>query len=154
MCDIDIRFCAPEHNNCMNNGTCIQKADGSFGCVCKPYYNGTFCEIKEDLCQNETCSNNGACVDLSDKTRCKCFYMYEGEKCEDQSKELKVIKAIISTASIIAIITIVLLAVLIVSLDVSKLFGCAKSVGRVGRRRLNVYDKTRKKNKNDLVYKP
>lgn len=89
-------------------------------CQCPQYYDGQNCELKLDLCQNETCSNNGNCVDNKNSVSCECYYLYEGAKCSSQSTELKTIKIVSFTSLIIAIIIIVSTYCLFFSCDLSK----------------------------------
>ena len=91
-----------------------------FYCWCDKYHQGSYCETKINICQNETCSGNGNCVDLNNKAKCECFNMYLGEKCDTQSAELKTVKTIISFTSIIAIGTVVMFYFCILLLDFSK----------------------------------
>ncbi|RNA34459.1 neurogenic locus notch -like protein [Brachionus plicatilis] len=87
LCQVDKRFCSS--SPCLNNGTCIEDSQG-FRCQCmKDYFFGKYCEIAIDLCANETCSKNGFCVVKKDfEVFCKCFYLYNGEKCEIESVEI------------------------------------------------------------------
>lgn len=48
--------------------------------------------------------------------------MYLGEKCETESNELKIVKAIITTASIIAIIAVIVFYCIIMLMDISDYF--------------------------------
>ena len=57
--------------------------------------------------------------------------MYEGDKCETQSSELKTIKTIISMASIIAFITLASFYLCILLMDLSKYCMKSRSRGRI-----------------------
>ena len=91
----------------MNNASCVDNISSStnksYSCLCNQNYYGEYCEFKVDLCQNETCSNHGRCTDFEGLPKCQCFSLYEGEKCEILSNELKNLKSIISVSSIKAI---------------------------------------------------
>ncbi|CAF1096594.1 unnamed protein product [Brachionus calyciflorus] len=101
-------------NPCRNNGTCVNiLTNKTFLCECSPrnktsLYFGKHCEYKDDLCQNETCSGNGVCYEDENKKKCKCFNSYNGLKCENESDEIKLIKAVIFTSSIVALVIILL----------------------------------------------
>ena len=126
-CDIDLRQCTDKNNRCINNSTCVELANGEFECECKPFFNGTFCETELDLCQNETCSNNGECVQVDSVVRCDCYYLYDGEKCEIQTSELNVIKAISYVTAFIAASAIALFYFFVILMDVANLFVCGNS---------------------------
>ena len=119
-CQFNMRPCYS--NPCLNSGKCIEDmSDLKFECNCTEFHYGTYCENKIDVCQNETCSYNGVCQDRKNMPECDCFYLYEGEKCEIISAELKTIKSIISITSIIAIIILVTFCLFICSMDLLKL---------------------------------
>lgn len=135
-CQIDTRPCSSDP--CLNNATCydysnpgnyntsINNSTG-FYCACiNNLYQGQYCESKIDVCQNETCSNNGNCVDYNSVAKCECFSMFQGDKCNAQSEELKTVKAIISIASIIAIGAIIFFYLCIFGMDCTK-YACRKS---------------------------
>lgn len=128
-CQLDTRPCSS--NPCLNNASCVDYSNffnynisilsnSSFYCVCDKYHQGSYCESKIDVCQNETCSGNGICQDLNNNPTCKCLSMYIGEKCDQQSSELKAAKAIVWFTSIIAIITIILFYSIILMMDITK----------------------------------
>ena len=131
-CEIDTRACSS--NPCMNNATCIDVysnsssiATSTFRCECQIGYEGDYCETKLNICANETCSNNGNCEDLDNVPKCKCFSMYEGEKCDVQSSELKTIKTIVSMTSIIAVAVIICFFLLFKFIRLFK-YGTAKNI--------------------------
>lgn len=119
MCQIDLRPCS--QNPCLNGGLCIQNGssivDLSYYCVCMQNYQGVRCELKTDICSNETCSNHGTCIDLFNTTKCKCYDLYEGEKCENESEYLKTINKVINSSLIIAIITIIIFYLIFIVSD-------------------------------------
>ena len=134
-CQIDTRPCSS--NPCLNSGFCVDQTNSNsfnlnfnssnFYCICQEYYSGSYCESKIDLCQNETCSSNGKCVEAVNKTMCECFNLYEGDKCESQSSELKTIQNIISWSWKLASGVMGSFWVVIILMDLSK-FGMKKRV--------------------------
>lgn len=99
-CQLDTRPCSS--NPCLNNASCFDYSNflnnnlsimtnTTFNCLCDKYHEGLYCESKIDLCKNETCSGNGICQDLNNKPTCKCFSLYLGEKCDQQSSELRAV---------------------------------------------------------------
>ena len=66
-CEKDKRPC--NSNPCLNNATCVDytnrlnynisiAANTSYYCMCNKQYEGGFCELKVDVCKNESCSGN------------------------------------------------------------------------------------------------
>ncbi len=107
-CEKNIRPCSS--SPCMNNGECLEKESSTglyiFTCKCTPYFHGTYCESEYDLCANVTC-NNGRCYKKAiNETACRCFYMYEGEYCDQPSGKMKNIQTVISVSTITAIVII------------------------------------------------
>ena len=94
----------------------------SYHCDCSSLYEGSLCELKIDVCKNETCSGNGNCIDFNNKPKCVCFSSYEGENCETVNESLKITKQVISIASIIAICFLVCFYLMIVLLDILRIF--------------------------------
>ncbi|CAF1135651.1 unnamed protein product [Brachionus calyciflorus] len=114
-------------NPCRNNGTCVNiLTNKTFLCECSSrnktsLYFGKHCEYKGDLCQNETCSGNGVCYEDENKKKCKCFNLYNGLKCENESDEIKLIKAVIRTSSILALVIILLTFLTFILIDLTNL---------------------------------
>ncbi|CAF1132907.1 unnamed protein product [Brachionus calyciflorus] len=128
-CEINILPCWS--NPCKNNGSCINNLNNrTYTCECfRPIkeiilFYGQNCELKKDICENETCSNNGKCYDIENKAECKCFSKYYGERCENESNEMKAIKSTIKITSILAIIVLSLFFLTIICIDISNLFCC------------------------------
>lgn len=73
LCDEDFNEC--ESNPCLNNGTCLDAANGYF-CSCLLGYSGIHCEIDVAVCNttNETrCANGGICLEgPGDTFSCNC----------------------------------------------------------------------------------
>ena len=123
-CEIDTRACSS--SPCLNNATCVDLYSNSsasvFSCECGLDYEGVYCQNKINVCANETCSSNGVCEDVNSLPKCKCFSMYEGEKCGTQSNQLKTIQSLISMTSVIAIIVIVCFYLMIIVMDLIRFF--------------------------------
>ncbi|RNA17391.1 eyes shut -like protein [Brachionus plicatilis] len=111
-------------NRCRNNATCIENSlNKIYSCECftennqTSLYYGIYCEKKIDVCSNETCSNHGYCKEENNAPICVCFYMYSGDKCENESEELKKNKMIVKTTTIIAIIVLISFFIIILCCD-------------------------------------
>ena len=129
-CQIDTRPCSS--CPCLNNGFCVDRTNSNsfnlslnfnssnFYCKCPEFYSGSYCESKIDLCQNETCSSNGKCVEAINRTMCECFNLYEGEKCDLQSSELRTIQNLISWSWKLASGVMGSFWVVIIVMDLSK----------------------------------
>ena len=71
----EIKPCAS--SPCYNGGTCVSEDPFSFGCLCSPGFNGSFCEV-ECLCEN-----GGLCVSEEPLSfGCVCLEGYTGASCE------------------------------------------------------------------------
>ncbi|CAF0985884.1 unnamed protein product [Brachionus calyciflorus] len=123
-CQLNILPCAS--NPCLNNGTCTNNLfNKSFSCEClknanqTSLYYGSFCESKIDICENETCSKNGVCYDFNNEAKCKCYKSYLGEKCENESSEIKEIKLLTKATTIIAIGVLISAYLIVLLLDSS-----------------------------------
>jgi hypothetical protein len=147
-CEIDSRGCSS--NPCLNNATCSSRvnlngsaiffSNSSFFCSCDRFHTGSNCETKIDACYNETCSNNGVCYELNNEPKCKCFSFYLGDKCENVSNELMVIKTVIWYSMILAIVTIVSFYCVIALMDLSK-FLCDRKSFLTEKRKKPIYKK-------------
>jgi hypothetical protein len=95
----------------------------TFTCECnsKLFY-GQHCEMRVDLCANQTCSNNGYCSVVNNEPTCVCFAMYNGSNCEIKSAEKQRIENVISAASIIAIVCIIGFYLVMVLSDVDSMY--------------------------------
>ncbi|CAF1090978.1 unnamed protein product, partial [Brachionus calyciflorus] len=113
-CKFDLRPCSS--NPCLNNGKCSNiniNNNLNYECQCYgDYFSGRNCEIKKDVCLNETCSSKGECYDFEHTPKCKCFNMFSGDKCEIESNNFNIIKIVIRTSSILAIIILIIFYVL------------------------------------------
>ena len=134
-CQTDSRACSS--NPCLNNATCVDVYSNStsnnsslgswtFSCECQKSYEGVFCQNKINICANETCSSNGVCEDVNNVPKCKCFSMYDGEKCNIQSSELKAVKTMISMTSVIAIIVLICFYLIILIMDLIEYWARSK----------------------------
>lgn len=125
-CGTDLRPC--NYKPCLNGAKCVHIFDQitgiiGFKCDCDHFYYGSYCENKLDFCHNEKCSYHGNCqVFNGNNTKCVCHYLYDGDKCQNESQGLKIIKNIINLSSIIAIIIIILFYLFFIFLDLTDIF--------------------------------
>ena len=119
-CQTDKRPCS-QANNCLNNATCINSLDlTSSSCQCPEngLFYGQYCETMRNLCENVTCSLHGYCLQSLNKTKCKCFNGYEGDKCEIESNSVKLVKSVQWTTTTICIFSICLLWLIFIGSDI------------------------------------
>ena len=77
-----------QEQSCLNNGTCVQLAQG-FECICDPnLWNGTYCNESVDICANSQCSPEGTryCALNNSSYECICINAWEGELCDKQEQ--------------------------------------------------------------------
>ena len=74
-----------DENTCLNNGTCIQLAQG-YTCMCDHKWNGTHCNESIDICANSPCSPVGSrdCTLNNGSYECICMDGWKGEYCDAQ----------------------------------------------------------------------
>lgn len=68
-------------NPCENSATCVNKADGSYRCVCREGFEGSNCGSNIDDCKMLPCLNGGKCVDGINWFRCECASGFTGPDC-------------------------------------------------------------------------
>jgi hypothetical protein len=126
-CEKDLRLCAL--NPCLNAGKCEDLFENNgkligkgYKCECPSMYEGSQCETRIDLCKNETCSGNGNCLIQNETTICECYLGYTGEKCDTESQSMQLIKGVVRFTSVIAIIILSLFYLLILAMDIHKLY--------------------------------
>ncbi len=102
-------------------GICNETSMTTFLCLCESGWNGIYCEIEIDYCENITCNNNGICRSLFLNYTCECFgTSYTGRNCQITSTKTVVYQTVSKTVSYIAIIVLISVAMFIVILDVLK----------------------------------
>ena len=138
-------------NRCLNNATCADSLNGMYSCKCDEHYEGRYCELKKDVCLQNTCSSHSKCVDVNHRPKCKCFYLYEGEVCDQHSSELRIKKAVASTCLAVAIVIIIVTYVVFFLFDISTFLMRNKKAIR-GKRKKNRKSKrkTRTKHQNKI----
>uniref|UniRef100_A0AAQ4QCP9 Slit homolog 3 (Drosophila) n=1 Tax=Gasterosteus aculeatus aculeatus TaxID=481459 RepID=A0AAQ4QCP9_GASAC len=70
---------------CLNNGTCVAEAAGSYRCTCPYGFKGQRCETPINACVSFPCSHGGTChvpPGNEDHFSCVCPPGYEGQRCE------------------------------------------------------------------------
>ena len=58
-----------------------------FQCTCPPGWEGPFCELDVDDCQNGPCLNGGTCLDRLNDFHCICPRQFGGRRCEERIVE-------------------------------------------------------------------
>ncbi|CAF0853328.1 unnamed protein product [Brachionus calyciflorus] len=134
-CKFNLRPCSL--NPCLNNGNCSNiNINGSlnYKCQCFDGFSGRNCEFKKEICSPEICSNKGYCYYSNQNPKCKCFYLYGGDKCEIELNDLKIIRIVIRTSSIIAVLIIFIIFGLLVINDILS-FCCGRN--SIGKKKTN-----------------
>ena len=54
----------------------------SFSCQCLPGFNGTYCELRKNLCNSNPCLNNATCSSGFGSYLCTCPPNYAGVNCQ------------------------------------------------------------------------
>ncbi|XP_035681950.1 delta-like protein 1 isoform X1 [Branchiostoma floridae] len=80
-CEKELDPCDKKHP-CQNNGTCLDREDGGYVCLCPRGYNGVDCEVRVTDCSAYACLNGGSCILTPAGFRCLCPYGYTGSRCE------------------------------------------------------------------------
>jgi hypothetical protein len=120
-CENNLHPCASV--KCLNDGKCYElpSFDGvdnlEVACNCSGLYYGSKCQEKINVCANEICSGHGACFENNSLPFCKCFSMYEGDKCETSSAALQHLRKKISIASYLAFFFLFLCYGIFICLD-------------------------------------
>jgi protein crumbs len=70
---------------CQNGGSCADPSD-QFQCSCMAGFNGPFCEVNIDECQENGCVN-GVCVDKVNNYTCECRPGWNGRLCDQDLDE-------------------------------------------------------------------
>ncbi|CAH8484551.1 unnamed protein product [Schistosoma turkestanicum] len=73
------RACIQE-NLCKNGATCVDLGN-SFNCICRPGFDGQYCENDINECNSMPCYNNGTCKDLVNSFECDCPKGFIGTDC-------------------------------------------------------------------------
>ncbi|CAH8527329.1 unnamed protein product [Schistosoma rodhaini] len=75
----ETRSCVQE-NLCKNGATCVDSGN-SFNCICRPGFDGQYCENEINECNSMPCYNNGTCKDLINSFECDCPKGFIGTDC-------------------------------------------------------------------------
>ncbi|CAF0991866.1 unnamed protein product [Adineta steineri] len=107
-CTSDFSGSECEINTCWNNGTCIERAATTFNCSCQSGWQGLYCEIKINYCENVTCFNSGICRSLLLDYTCECLSeSFTGRHCEITQKTMVIHQMVSKSIGYISIIFIV-----------------------------------------------
>ena len=74
--------CQDKDNVCKNNATCYVNS-GRVLCKCPPGYEGAYCEILIDNCEDVPCLHGATCNNMVNNYTCSCTIYYEGNNCEN-----------------------------------------------------------------------
>ncbi|CAF1490140.1 unnamed protein product [Adineta steineri] len=95
------QYCDIPHNNCncSSNSICIGRAsDNQSICICREYYFGSKCYLRNRICDNSPCRNNGLCIPHDDfmitksqEYLCICPKGFSGSRCELISTQVDLI---------------------------------------------------------------
>ena len=120
-CSQDTRPCSS--SPCMHMGQCLDYPSNGedYLCLCEGgvggLYSGSRCEIKRDVCYNETCSANGVCKEVAGKPECQCFAQFSGKTCLIRSTLLDVIRITKTLSLSVAIAAFASVALVVLFLD-------------------------------------
>ena len=112
-----------------HNGTCIAENStvssdngSNFRCECVVGYDGKYCELETNLCDNVTCENKGICETVQLKWKCLCLdsSLYYGDYCQFKTTKLKIREILSKSFASIAIAVIVTTCTLVVVMDILK----------------------------------
>jgi hypothetical protein len=94
----------------------------SFMCQCVYGYEGTYCQLENDLCDNITCENEGICVSSYLSWSCECLdsSLYSGIYCQDKSSALVIKQALCKSLAIVAIIALCCVFGFVIIMDILK----------------------------------
>ena len=146
-CELDQRPCSNDIQ-CLNSIKCENilnetkpNSNGlylqnyyDYKCHCKENFIGRKCEMKINICDNETCSGNGICSiqnenKANETIECKCFGtgLYEGKYCQLKTTKKKVIEVTTRTTYYIAIVVLVSLYTIAVLSDLHSFYASKKN---------------------------
>ncbi len=102
--------------------TVASNNQSDFKCECVQGYDGVYCELEIDLCDNITCENNGVCITSQFMWKCICLdsSFYYGDYCQFKTKALKLREILSKSFASIAIGMIIATCVFIIVMDVLK----------------------------------
>ena len=83
-CGDAVNYCALE-TKCVTEQTseCLSKSpnEGYYTCECNDGFEGQFCELNIDDCENKPCKNGAICVDGDNDYFCQCIGLFAGKDC-------------------------------------------------------------------------
>lgn len=65
-----------------------------FRCICADGFEGEYCEVNIDDCEDNDCENNSTCVDGINNYTCLCPPEYTGRKCSNVQPSVHVSECI------------------------------------------------------------
>ena len=82
LCTVSIATCS-DYDPCLNGGDCHDISPGNVECDCAGTgYEGDFCQIDRDECEEDPCRNGGVCINTSGDFSCDCEGTgYKGRLC-------------------------------------------------------------------------
>lgn len=67
---------------CQNGGTCVEKGQDGYDCLCVGDWEGKNCENDADLCVSNPCGAFGTCIDNFQSYVCACDEQHVGKHCQ------------------------------------------------------------------------
>lgn len=112
-----------------NNGTCIEInttisgiLETTFTCQCIYGYDGTYCELESNMCDNITCEYNGVCISSYLTWSCQCLdsLLYSGIYCQDKSSALVTKQILSKSFAIVVIVALCCVVGFVMLMDILK----------------------------------
>lgn len=102
-------------------GICNVTSNQTFNCICDLGWEGIYCELVVNFCNNNTCQNRGICRPLFRNFTCECLgNHYFGRYCEHTSRKIFILQIVSKSFAYISILAISSVALFVIIMDVLK----------------------------------